>query len=186
MVTFRLLILAGVLFIINVLAATNDVSISKHDVDALVAQYTAEFDSLTQKYANKRVNNASSDSFDIKKTVSSSKKRTVPELVKISSLTKNSLAVLEDNDVDASLQSEILSMSSALTPREGIIAHVLTHFPNMNVAQASDIVTATHVAAGRSQPNSQQFSKHRALKAAQRMEKYKKSVEARDARIENK
>jgi hypothetical protein len=160
-------------------------------VESLVANYTAEMNDVLAKIKTQQGNgNLQSQGemdVDFKTTAAAAKRSsrssptTVTKVGQTPDKASGIMSILTEYDVDAPLQNEILSMSRAMTPREHIIAHVQTHYPDMHVTTAHDIITAVHVTADRSQPQQQDFVKDNALKDIKKANNYKKQVRAREA-----
>jgi hypothetical protein len=86
---------------------------------------------------------------------------------------------VSSHGVDDGLAREINSLASSFIPRESIVQHVKTHFPEKDPHEWNDIVISAVGAAGKTQPNSQetvQASKREANLLKNRFQRAKRNL----------
>lgn len=86
-------------------------------------------------------------------------------------------STLSSHGVSSALAKEINNMASSFIPRETIVKHVQTHFPNKEPHEWNDIVISAISAAGKSQPNSLETNKAETKYAEFRKHKFDQAKE---------
>jgi hypothetical protein len=168
-------------FLLSVSVVAGEKNEITSEVNAMVGAAAAEFDAIMAQESKRQLASDARSSahanFKTDSVFSSAtgkKRAALPRLDETPGRKSNLVSILEEFDVSAPLQQEILSMSSAMTPKEDIVRHVLTHYPSITSSAASDIVTAVHIDAGRTQPRLQDFEKHRKLDSIHKLNDFNK------------
>lgn len=87
-------------------------------------------------------------------------------------------STLKAHGVSDSLVREINNMASSYIPRETIVKHVQTHFPNKDQHEWNDIVISAISAAGNTQPDSLATAKSSKAAADFQKEQFKRAKQS--------
>ena len=119
-----------------------------------------------------------------KKVRSHSKEKSSVPKDKVGSYTKSKLEeTLTIHGVSSAMVNEINDMATSYIPREAIVQHVQSHFPNKREHEWNDIVIAAVGVAGRRQPEVTDMQKSNRDNAEQQKKKFKSAKAVLDKLI---
>ena len=88
------------------------------------------------------------------------------------------VSALREHGVSDSLVREINNMASSYIPRETIVKHVQSHFPNKDAHEWNDIVISAISSAGKEQPDSLATTKSSKVKANFQQQQFQKAKDS--------